>query len=292
MTGFDPDRPPAILSIQSSVAYGHAGNSAAAFPLMRMGIEVWPVLTVHFSNHTGYGAWRGPLLDPADVLEVVRGIDDRGVLGKCSALLSGYLGNGDTGRTVLAAHDLLMARNPAAIWCCDPVMGDVGRGFFVRDDVPPMFRDVIVPRAEVMTPNHFELDYLVGRHSETLSEILAAVDDLRDRGPHTVLVTSMVSDETDPDTVQMLAVDPEGAWVVTTPRLDAYFVGSGDVTSALFLAHLLDAGSAAPALERTAASMFGLLRRTAELGRRELALVPAQTEFVSPTDVFVAERVR
>lgn len=282
---------PSILSIQSSVAYGHAGNSAAAFPLMRMGLEVWPVLTVHFSNHSGYGAWRGPLLDPADVLDVVRGIDDRGVLPGCDALLSGYLGNGATGDAVLAAADLLQERSPEAVWCCDPVMGDVGRGFFVRDDVPPMFRDRIVPRVQVLTPNHFELDYLVGRQTRSLSAVLEAAGEIRERGPRTVLVTSLVTDQTDPETVQMLVVDDSGAHVVTTPRLEAYFTGSGDVTSALFLAHLLGTGSARSAVENTAASMFGLLRRTAELGRRELALVAAQEEFVSPTDTFVAQRV-
>lgn len=278
-----------ILSIQSSVAYGHAGNSAAAFPLMRMGLEVMPVLTVHFSNHSGYGAWRGPLLDPHDVLEVVRGVDERGALAGCDALLSGYLGNAATGETVLAADALLKERNPDAVWCCDPVMGDIGRGFFVREEVPPMFRERILPHAQVITPNHFELDYLVGRETTTLAEILAAAEELRERGPETVLVTSMVSAETDPSTIQMLAVDDTGAHLVTTPRLDAYFTGSGDVTSALFLAHLLGTGSARTAVENTAASMYGLLAATVELGRRELALVPAQDEFVSPTTTFVAE---
>lgn len=192
---------------------------------------------------------------------------------------------------LMAADTLLKERDPAAIWCCDPVMGDVGRGFFVRDDVPPMFREQILPRTQVLTPNHFELDHLVGRPSRTLAEVLVAVDELRDRGPGTVLVTSMVTDETDPATVQMLAVDDTGAYLVTTPRLEAYFTGSGDVTSALFLAHLLGTGSARSAVENTAASMYGLLGRTVQLGRRELALVPAQKEFVSPTTTFVAVKI-
>lgn len=192
---------------------------------------------------------------------------------------------------LMAADTLLKERDPAAIWCCDPVMGDVGRGFFVRDDVPPMFREQILPRTQVLTPNHFELDHLVGRPSRTLAEVLVAVDELPDRGPGTVLVTSMVTDETDPATVQMLAVDDTGAYLVTTPRLEAYFTGSGDVTSALFLAHLLGTGSARSAVENTAASMYGLLGRTVQLGRRELALVPAQKEFVSPTTTFVAVKI-
>ncbi|QGF24630.1 pyridoxal kinase PdxY [Raineyella fluvialis] len=281
-----------ILSIQSSVAYGHAGNSAAAFPLMRMGIEVHPVATVHFSNHTGYGDWRGPVLGPGEVLEVVRGIDDRGALADCDALLSGYLGDGETGEAVLAAATLLRERNPDALWCCDPVMGDVGRGFFVRDEVPVMLRDRVVPMAQVLTPNHFELDQLVGRRTQSLEEILEAVDEVRSHGPRIVLVTSLVSTRTDPSSVQMLAVDDSGAHLVTTPRLPASFAGAGDVTAALFLAHLLRTGSPRSAVELTAASMFGLLHRTVALGRRELALVAAQDEFVAPTRCFSAERVR
>src|SRR3712207_3883748 len=106
------DAPEVVLSIQSSVAYGHVGNSAATFPLMRMGVEVWPVLTVHFSNHTGYPGWRGPLLPAADVAEVIRGIEERGVLGRCDAVLSGYQGGDDVGAVILDAVALVRSRNP------------------------------------------------------------------------------------------------------------------------------------------------------------------------------------
>src|SRR5690348_7402137 len=121
-----------ILSIQSSVAYGHVGNSAAVFPLQRLGIEVWPVITVHFSNHTGYGQWRGPLLAADDLREVLTGIEERGVLGRCEAVLSGYQGAEDVGAVVLDAVQRVKAANGNAVYCCDPVMGDTGRGFFVR----------------------------------------------------------------------------------------------------------------------------------------------------------------
>ena len=141
-----------ILSIQSSVAYGHVGNSAAVFPLQRLGHEVWPVLTVHFSNHTGYGAWRGPLLDPADVREVIAGIGDRGVLGECDAVLSGYQGDPAVGAVILDAVATVKAANPAAVYCCDPVMGDVGRGMFVRPGIPEFMRDTVVPRQTSSRP--------------------------------------------------------------------------------------------------------------------------------------------
>lgn len=281
-----------VLSIQSSVSFGYAGNSAAVFPLQRMGIEAWPVYTVAFSNHTGYGAWRGPVFDPAQVVETVRGIDDRGALAKCSALLSGYLGSPATGRAILAAHDLLQERNPEAIWCCDPVMGDVGRGFFVHEGIPDMLRDEVVPRAGLLTPNHFEMNYLAGRELTTLEDMLAAVDELRERGPRTVLVTSVATSETDPDTVQMLAVGDEGAYLVTTPKLPTAVVGSGDVTAAVFLARTLAGDDLRAALEATAGSMFSLLEQTEGMGRYEIALVDGQQQFITPTHTFSADTLR
>src|SRR5688500_7063812 len=172
-----------ILSIQSSVAYGYVGNSAAVFPLQRLGHEVWPVITVHFSNHTGYGAWRGPMLDPADVREVIAGIEDRGVLGTADAVLSGYQGDPAVGAVILDAVERVKAANPDAVYCCDPVMGDVGRGMFVRPGIPEFMRDEVVPRADIITPNHFELDFLAGRETRTPEDLLAAVDEVRDRGP-------------------------------------------------------------------------------------------------------------
>ena len=174
-----------ILSIQSSVAYGHVGNSAAVFPLQRLGHEVWPVITVHFSNHTGYGAWRGPLLAAEDVREVIAGIEDRGVLGEADAVLSGYQGDPAVGGVILDAVARVKELNPAAVYCCDPVMGDVGRGMFVRPGIPEFMRDTVVPQADIVTPNHFELDFLAGRTTTTLDEILDAVDDVRARGPAT-----------------------------------------------------------------------------------------------------------
>ena len=281
-----------ILSIQSSVAYGHVGNSAATFPLMRTGIEVWPVLTVHFSNHTGYGEWRGPLLAAEDVAEVVRGIDDRGVLTKVDAVLSGYQGAEAVGAVVLEAVALVKERSPRAIYCCDPVMGDVGRGFFVRPGIPEFMRDQVVPQAQIVTPNHFELDFLTGRETRTLDEVIDAAHALRALGPETVLVTSVLTDTTADDELTMLAVTGEGAWQVVTPRLDRTFTGSGDLTAAMFLAHLLRSGSAAVAVGATADVVYSVLKQTADSGQAELQLVAAQDEIVSPTYHFDVTQVR
>ncbi|BCJ57561.1 pyridoxal kinase PdxY [Micromonospora endophytica] len=281
-----------ILSIQSSVAYGHVGNSAAVFPLQRLGHEVWPVLTVHFSNHTGYGAWRGPLLAPADVAEVIAGIADRGVLGDADAVLSGYQGDPAMGAVILDAVTLVKTANPAAVYCCDPVMGDVGRGIFVRPGIPEYLRDVVVPRADIITPNHFELDFLAGRTTNSLAEVLAAVDVVRATGPRHVLVTSVLHEEVPPGSLEVVAVSDEGAWAVTTPLLPINPNGGGDVTAALYLAHLATSGSPARALERTVAAVFTVLEATLAAGTREIQLIAAQDAIADPPIRFAARRLR
>jgi len=281
-----------ILSIQSSVAYGHVGNSAATFPLMRLGVEVYPVLTVHFSNHTGYGEWRGPLLAAADVEDVVRGIDERGALEHVDAVLSGYQGGEDVGAVILDAVALVKSRNPAAIYCCDPVMGDVGRGFYVRPGIPELMRETVVPAAQIITPNQFELEYLTGRSAATTAEVLEAADAARALGPDTVLVTSVVHEDAAEGTIDMVAVTGEGAWSVTTPLLPRTFTGAGDLTAATFLAKLLASGSVEQAVGETAAIVYGVLKTTVESGHSELRLVAAQDEIAAPTSSFDVVRLR
>lgn len=284
---------PTVLSIQSTVAYGHAGNSAAVFPMQRLGIDVWPVITVHFSNNTAYDTCRGPSLTPHDIHEVITGIAELGVLNRVDAVLTGYQGAPEVGAEILYAVDLVTASNPQAIYCCDPVMGDVDLGFFVRPGVPEFLRDRVVPRAQIATPNHFELDFLTGTRTTTIPEVLAAVDALRAAGPHTVLVTSIVHAEQASGTLDMIAVDADGAWLITTPLLArGRFTGSGDLTSAVFLSALLAGESTPAALERTAAVSYGVLKFTADAGAQELCLVAAQGEIAEPTHHFTAARLR
>ncbi|MBB6628614.1 pyridoxal kinase PdxY [Nocardioides sp. KIGAM211] len=281
-----------ILSVQSSVAYGHVGNSAAVFPLQRLGHEVWPVLTVHFSNHTGYGAWRGPLLPAADVAEVIAGIGDRGVLGEADAVLSGYQGDPAVGAVILDAVARVKSLNPDAVYCCDPVMGDVGRGMFVRPGIPEFMRDTVLPAADVLTPNHFELDFLAGTTTTTLDEVLAAVDAVRARGPRDVLVTSVLHDQVPDGSLDVVAVSDDGAWAVTTPQLPIAPNGCGDVTAALYLAHLLTTGSPAEALAATTSSVFAVLEATIAAGTREIQLVAAQDAIATPPLTFDVRRLR
>ncbi|MGY1637668.1 pyridoxal kinase PdxY [Geodermatophilus sp. SYSU D00742] len=281
----------AVLSIQSHVAYGHVGNSSAVFPLQRLGVEVWPVHTVQFSNHTGYGEWRGRVFDGPAIEEVVQGISERGVLGRCDAVLSGYLGSADIGHAVVQTVQRVRAANPAAVYCCDPVIGDVGRGVFVRPGIPEFMREVAVPAADIVTPNHYELDALSGRTTHTLAEVTDAVAAVQAMGPRVVLTTSLVTDDTPADCVDLLASEGGRHSRVRTPRLDVAVNGAGDAIAALFLAHWLETRDAGLALGRAAASVYGLLKRTEDAGSREILLVAAQEEFVAPSRSFDVDQL-
>lgn len=282
-----------ILSIQSHVAYGYVGNRAAGFPLQRLGREVIAVNTVQFSNHTGYGAWRGDVAAPQHVRDVLTGVEERGGFDDCDAALSGYLGDAALGEAVLEAVAALKRRRPQAVYCCDPVMGDVGRGFFVRPGVPEFMRDRALPAADIVTPNHFELEALTGAAVLTLDDALAATAALRRLGPSVALVTSLARRGGPDDEIEMLADGPEGAFLIAAPRLpfDTPPNGGGDLTAALFLAHWLERRDAAAALEATAAAVHRVFAETARRGGRELQIVAAQDAYVDPARPFAARRL-
>jgi len=280
-----------ILSIQSHVAYGHVGNAAVTFPLQRIGVEVWPIHTVQFSNHTGYGAWTGRVFEATLITELVQGIAERGVLGQCDGVLSGYMGSAETGASILDAVARVKAANPKARYCCDPVIGDVGRGVFVKAGIPEFMREHAVPAADAITPNQFELDHLTGRSSATRRDALAAIDMLHALGPKAIMVTSLHTDETPPDAIDLVASDSSGRFRVRTPKLPISVNGAGDAIAALFFAHYLRTGSAAEALSRAASSVFGVLTRTAEVNALEVMLIDAQDEFVTPSRMFPAEPI-
>ncbi|WP_432501504.1 pyridoxal kinase PdxY [Kineococcus arenarius] len=281
-----------ILSIQSAVAHGHVGNSAAVFPLQRMGVEVVPVHTVNFSNHTGYGSWRGPVMAAEDVREVLAGVEERGVFAQVDVVLSGYQGGAGIADVIIDAVRRVKAANPSAVYACDPVMGNARSGCFVAPEIPVLLRDRVVPAADVITPNQFELGYLTGTEPTTLESTLASADLARAMGPSTVLVTSVERPDREEGTIEMLVVDDAGAWIVRTPWLPFKANGSGDVTAALFAAHYRSTGDASVSLERTASSVFDLIEATHRSGERELRIVQAQDVFANPRAQFTAERVR
>jgi pyridoxine kinase len=240
------------------------------------------VHTVQFSNHTGYGAWRGEIKTPEHIRDVVDGIGERGVLDRCDAVMSGYLGGAALGEVVLDTVERVKAGNAHAIYACDPVIGDYGRGVFVREGIPEFFRDYAMTKADLITPNQFELAWLTGRDGiSDLDDALRAAAELRRHGPETVFVTSLEAGVKG-DRLGVLGVNGEGAWLVHHPKLDINLNGTGDVMTALLTGERLLGSDLASGLARAVSRMFALVEATHAAGARELQLVQAQDRWLQP----------
>lgn len=281
-----------FLSLQSHVAYGYVGNRAATFPLQRLGHEVWAVNTVEFSNHTGYGAWKGRAAPAEQVADIVHGIEALGMFPKCDALLTGYVGDAALADVVLQTAAKVRAANPRAVWCCDPVLGDTDTGIYVRPGIDAFFRERAIPAADLITPNHFELEHLTGAKVRTMPEALAAVRTLLN-GPRLALLTSLIRADAPAGQIEMLAVTGDAAWRIATPLIGFEIMpnGTGDMVAALFTAHWLQDRSIGSALEKAAASVFAVLETTQAMGERELQIVAAQDRLVAPPRRFAAEKL-
>lgn len=286
-----------VLSIHSSVALGHVGNSAAAFVLQRLGHEVWPIDTVVLSNHPAHGGTRGRVTPAAEIDELVRGLGERGVLGACAAILTGYLGAADQGPAVRTAVAAVRAANPSALWLLDPVIGD-GSGasgrVYVKPGIAEFLRDHAVPEGDIITPNGFELGLLTGRPVDTTEAALVAVDDLRARSTGRrplVVATGLELRDAPPASLTLLAVDDSGAWRVTVPRLDRAAHGAGDVFAAAFLGRTLSGGDVPDTLAHAAAAVHAVVARS-EPGAADLALIAAQDGLVMPPERFAPDRLR
>jgi pyridoxine kinase len=282
-----------ILSMQSHVAYGYVGNRAAIFPLQRLGHEVTAINTVQFSNHTGYGSWTGEIMSLGHINKIFEGLQQREIFRQIDAVLTGYLGEAALGETLIKWLKVIKQEQPSVIYCCDPVMGDVGRGTFVKPGVPEFFKAQAISQAHVLTPNQYELELLTNIPVDTLESALQACQLLHQAGTKIVLVTSLTRKEADPAMIEMLLHTEQEAYLVTTPRLlmPIPVNGSGDATTALFLAHYLEHKDLARALELTAASIFGIFQSTHDMKRRELDLIAAQNELVNPRYHFKATKI-
>lgn len=277
----------AVLSIQSDVSYGRVGNRAAAFALERLGHEVWPVDTVRFSNHPAYGAFRGTVLDPAAVRELLEGTAERGAPARCDAVLSGYLGDPGTAAVVAWAVDAVKAANPAGRYCLDPVMGEAEGGLYVRPGVPEAIREHLLPRADVAVPNAFEAALLAETGDRGVDGALRAARALLETGPSLVAVTGIPAE----GALVSLAVAHDGAWRAACPRLDVPSYGAGDAFTAIFLARLLDGDGPDAALSHAVSALHAVIAETGRRGLDYLALVPAQAALADPPVRFAAERL-
>ncbi|MGJ8523622.1 Pyridoxal kinase PdxY [Carnimonas sp. R-84981] len=277
---------PVVLSIQSHVAYGHVGNSAAVFTLQRLGIEVVAVNTVQFSNHTGYGEFRGQVFAASHIEDVLEGLRARGVLEQCSAVLSGYQGDAGTGEAILDVVGEIRRSQPSALYLCDPVMGDVGRGMFVRPGIPEFMQRRAVPCADIITPNQFEFEYLIGRSLADTGDAIAAARDLlqREQQLRHVVITSLVTPDVADSRLRTLAVSRDQAGYVEAPRivLEPLPNGMGDTFSAVLLGDYLRHRDIGQALVHATGTLTELLQHT-RTGMRDLPLIAAQQQLVAPS---------
>jgi pyridoxine kinase len=289
--------PGRVLSIQSWVAHGHVGNAAAMFALQRLGLEVDAIHTVQFSNHTGYGSWTGNVYAPESIAELVDGIEARGALEMFDSVLSGYMGSAGTVEQVVNTVRRVREQNSSALYCCDPVMGDVGRGVFVRPEIPEIMANLAVSAADILTPNQFELELLTGSSVKTLEDALQAARELRMRlnpnGPRIVIVTSLTREDAPPNVIEVLAVTDAGAYLIATPliALEPPRNGTGDTITALFLGHYLKSQDIQKSFELAVNGLYRLLEITHEKGTREIQLVLAQDELLNPSSSFKAQAI-
>ena len=274
-----------ILSIQSHVVFGCAGNSAAVFPMRRMGMEVWPVNTVQFSNHTQYRqGWQGMVMPDGHILQLITGLADIGVLGQCDALLSGYLGSAEQGEEILAAVARLKALNPSALYFCDPVMGHPDKGCIVAPGVADFLKNRALTCADMLAPNLLELEQLTEREIRNVPQALAACQQLRDQGVKLVMVKYLGKAGFAMDRFEMLLVCEEGAFHISRPLYPFARdpIGVGDLLSATMLANLLAGFTPVAAFERTNASVDAVVAQTWLAEAYELQLVAAQQAMVLP----------
>ncbi|WP_298363653.1 pyridoxal kinase PdxY [uncultured Bradyrhizobium sp.] len=277
-----------VISIQSQVAWGHVGNSAATLPIQLHGIDVVAVPTTLLSNRPGYPTIRGRVLDVQLVADLLRGIEERGAVESARMILSGYLGSADIAIEVADFVARAKAENPALLYCCDPVLGDRDRGMFVRSDIPPLVRDQLCPLADIITPNHFEFEFLCGTRVTTTDDVIAQARALMARGPATIVITSAELAGTPDGEIETLAIERTGAWRVRTPRVPISPSGTGDLFAALFVAARVRGLATPEALSHAASGIHGVLVRTAQRGTEEMRIVESAEVMLDPKPRFTA----
>ena len=283
-----------ILAIQSHVVFGHAGNSAAEFPMRRLGANVWPLNTVQFSNHTQYGQWTGCVMPPAHLTEIVQGIAAIDQLKRCDAVLSGYLGSAEQGEHILGIVRQVKAANPQAKFFCDPVMGHPEKGCIVAPGVAEFHKRYAMPASDIIAPNLIELEILAGRDVKDVNDAVLAARELIAQGPEMVLVKHLARAGYSQDRFEMLLVTADEAWHISRPLIDfgaRHPVGVGDVTSGLLLVKLLQGASLRDALEHVTAAVYEIMVSTKEMGEYELQVVAAQDRIAKPVHCFSATQL-
>lgn len=301
-----------VLSIQSHVVHGYVGNKSATFPLQVLGFEVDAINSVQFSNHTGYKVIKGQVLQEQELADLIQGLEGNDLLDSYSHLLTGYIGNASFLRQVADIVKRLRAKNPQLIYVCDPVLGDNGK-MYVPESLLPIYRDEIVPLADIVTPNQFEVELLTGVKIKSESDVWQAVDWFHQRNIDTVAISSsdiVTAGNNDNETLRTYLSKRDGSrYALNIPKQggDISFTGTGDLFAALFLAHSHAATNETfhNALEKTIASLQAVIKRTIESmpadvrtkqravtsRERELKLIQSKQEIETPQILLKAERI-
>jgi pyridoxine kinase len=263
------------------------------------GIDVIAVPTTLLSNRPGYPTIRGWVLDAQLVSDLLLGVEERGALDTCEAILSGYLGSPEIAAVVADFVARAKARNPKLTYCCDPVLGDRDRGLFVQADIPPLVRDRLCRLADIVTPNHFEFEWLCGAKAATIEQLIAQAHTLISRGPSTIVVTSAELADTPDGQIETVAIErskerskePFKAWRVRTPKLPISPSGTGDLFAALLVSARVRGSDTPDALGHAASAIFAVLERTAARGTEEMRIVETAALLADPTRRFDAIEV-
>lgn len=281
----------AVLTIQSHVVAGHVGNSAAVFCLQRSGVEAWGLDTLQFSNHTAAKGWTGDVFSAEHLAKLIDGLAVCSGLENCDGVLSGYLGAKAAGEVVLNAVERVRNANPNAFYCCDPVMGDNGT-LYVAKDIPDFMRNRAVPAADFITPNRFELGWLVNQSVNSEADAIAAARRLIGNGRlKSVVVTGL---PVGTDGFAALAIESNSVWRVVTPKLSfdaSVCCGAGDMTAALLVANFVKTSRLPESMAKAVSSVWGLIKAAEQTNAADIPLIAAQSQIEAPDRLFAAERV-
>ena len=259
----------AILSIQSSVAYGYVGNSIVVPALQARGEDVWRLDTVSYSNHPGYGTFSGYNKKPSKINEELRGLYNLGILKNCEAVLSGYLGELGSAKSVLDAYKLVRAQNKKAIYILDPVIGDENK-VYVKDGILQAFKNMLLPHANIVIPNKYELGWLSNLKIYDYLSLIKGAKKILEKGPKAVIITG----NCDNHNIVNYAVSSEGVWTTSTPMVKRKFSGTGDLFSALFTSAFLRSMDLSCALYFATEGCKLVIDETQRIQSIELAIVP------------------
>jgi pyridoxine kinase len=281
-----------IISIQSQVLHGHVGNSAATFPMQYLGVPVTAVPTALLSNHPHYSTMRGCIVDHELLRDLLLGVEERGLVDRSAILLTGYLGSAANGRVVAEFVARAKARNPALRYCCDPVMGDADLGYFTPKPLRDIFRERLIPLADILTPNAFEFADLIGGSCNSLSAMRRGVASLGRQRERIVVITGIGLADQANARVDTVALHDASGWKVSTPRLRCRPAGTGDLLTALLVSRLAQGAALPQALESAVSGVFAVLLNTAATNAIELTIIESREERDSRRPRFRAVEVR